>query len=50
MPPTTTRPWVPDPMDTRPIREVHRRWPTTTVYVVLVAVVFVLLCLAEAAR
>jgi hypothetical protein len=48
MPPTTP-PWAPEP-DSRDLMRVHRRWPTTTLYVVAVTVLFVLLCWAETAR
>jgi hypothetical protein len=48
--PTMTPPWTPDPVDARELLHVPRRWPTTTVYVSAVAVLFTLLCWAESAR
>ena len=47
MPPTTP-PWAPEVMDRRDLLSVPRRWPTTTIYVAAVVIVFALLCWAEA--
>ena len=49
--PTMTPPWAPEPMDTRDLlRRVPRQWPTTTLYLVGVTVLFGLLCWTEAIR
>lgn len=48
--PTTTRPWAPDNVEPRDLRAVHRRWPTTTVYVIGAAILIVLLCVTETVR
>jgi hypothetical protein len=49
MQPTTTPPWAPDIVDSRDLLRVPKKWPVTTLYVVGVAILFVLLCWAEAA-
>jgi hypothetical protein len=47
--PTTTPPWAPDPMATRDLlRQVPRRWPTTTLYLAGVGLLFGALCWLEA--
>jgi hypothetical protein len=50
MPPTTTTPWPPEPMDTRELLRTPRRWPTVTVYLTVVTILFVGLCLIGTAR
>lgn len=48
--PMTTPPWAPEDMDARDLMSVPRRWPLTTAYVAVTAIVFALLCWAGAAR
>ena len=47
---TTTPRWAPEPVNDRDLLRVPRRWPITTLYVIGVTILFVVLCLAEAAR
>jgi hypothetical protein len=47
--PTMTPRWAPD-MEGRDIMRLPRRWPTTTVYVAGVTVLFLLLCWSGTAR
>lgn len=50
MSPTMTPPWAPDPMGTRDLLRVPKRWPRTTVWVSVVTVSYTVLCWTEPIR